>query len=137
MAKTKSTSSGTVTVYCNLPSGISFRLPDGRKLTFAGYPAARLVSGDGTALPAGQYGKTRNVPLADWEYIQKTTGKRPISIRIIPCCLPPPRRLKATPRPLTSLPRATAWSRSTPRMPSRPARSRKTKRTANSGRGCG
>lgn len=74
-SKNKSTSSGTVTVYCNLPSGISFRLPNGRKLTFAGYPASRLVSGDGTVLPAGQYGKTRNVPLADWEYIQKTYGK--------------------------------------------------------------
>lgn len=74
-SKNKSTSSGTVTVYCNLPSGISFRLPGGRKLAFAGYPASRLVSGDGTALPAGQYGKTRNVPLADWEYIQKTYGK--------------------------------------------------------------
>ena len=31
------TTSATVTVYCNMPNGISFRVPDGRKLTFAGW----------------------------------------------------------------------------------------------------
>ena len=35
------TTSATVTVYCNMPNGISFRVPDGRKLTFAGYPVSR------------------------------------------------------------------------------------------------
>lgn len=61
-----------VVVYCNLPSGLSFRLPDGRKLTFQGYPVSRLVGADGQALPAGKFGKTRNVRIEDWEYIART-----------------------------------------------------------------
>lgn len=61
-----------VVVYCNLPSGLSFRLPDGRKLTFQGYPVSRLVGADGQALPAGKFGKTRNVRVEDWEYIART-----------------------------------------------------------------
>lgn len=61
-----------VVVYCNLPAGLSFRLPDGRKLTFAGYPVSRLVGADGQALRAGKFGKTRNVRVEDWAYIAKT-----------------------------------------------------------------
>lgn len=71
------TTSATVTVYCNMPNGISFRVPDGRKLTFAGYPVSRLVGAEGEALPAGRFGKTRDVASGDWEWIQKTYGKAP------------------------------------------------------------
>ncbi|WP_288715235.1 hypothetical protein [uncultured Bilophila sp.] len=71
------TTSATVTVYCNMPNGISFRVPDGRKLTFAGYPVSRLVGAEGEALPAGRFGKTRDVARVDWEWIQKTYGKAP------------------------------------------------------------
>ena len=61
-----------VTVYCNLPSGVSFDLPDGRRLTFRGYPVSRLVDPDGHALPGGKYRKTPHVRLEDWEWIART-----------------------------------------------------------------
>lgn len=67
--KKKSTSAGTVVVYCNLPSGITYKLPDGRTVTFEGYPVSRLVSADGRALAAGKFGVTRDVSVADWEWI--------------------------------------------------------------------
>lgn len=69
--------SATVTVYCNMPNGLAFRMPDGRKLTFAGYPVSRLVGAEGEALPAGKFGKTRDVARKDWEWIEKTYGKVP------------------------------------------------------------
>lgn len=59
-----------VTVFCNMPSGISFRMPDGRKVVFKGYPVSRLVGPEGEALPAGKYGTTRNVLVGDWDYIR-------------------------------------------------------------------
>lgn len=64
-----------VAVFCNMPNGISFRLPDGRKLTFKGYPVSRLVGPDGEALPAGRFGVTPNVLAEDWAYIQARYGQ--------------------------------------------------------------
>ena len=40
-----------------------------RAVTFAGYPVSRLVSADGRALAAGKFGVTRDVSVADWEWI--------------------------------------------------------------------
>ena len=72
--KKKSDATGCVIVYCNLPCGITYTLPDGRTLTVAGYPVSRLVSADGRALPAGRFGVTRNVAAADWEWVAATYG---------------------------------------------------------------
>lgn len=65
-------SSSVVTVLCNMPSGISFTLPDGKRITFNGYPVSNLVGPDGEALPAGRYGITEGVNREDWEWIRKT-----------------------------------------------------------------
>ena len=72
--KKKSDATGCVVVYCNLPNGITYKLPDGRTVTFEGYPVSRLVSADGRALAAGKFGVTRNVSVADWEWIVATYG---------------------------------------------------------------
>lgn len=64
--------SNVVTVLCNMPSGISFTLPNGKRITFNGYPVSNLVGPDGEALPAGKYGVTRGVSREDWEWIKKT-----------------------------------------------------------------
>lgn len=74
---TAGSASPTVTVYCNLPQGLTFRLPDGRTVTFNGYSVSRLVGPDGQALPAGRYGKTRNVRREDWEWIFQTYRDAP------------------------------------------------------------
>ena len=55
-----------------MPSGISFNLPNGKRLTFNGYPVSSLVGPDGEALPAGKYGVTNGVSREDWEWIRKT-----------------------------------------------------------------
>lgn len=68
-SESKGNASPTVVVYCNLPQGLRFTLPDGHAITFAGCPVSRLVGPDGNALPGGKYGKTRDVPRADWEWI--------------------------------------------------------------------
>lgn len=68
-SQSRGSASPVVVVYCNLPQGLSFAMPDGRRVTFAGYPVSRLVGPDGNALPAGKYGKTRNVAREDWDWI--------------------------------------------------------------------
>lgn len=62
------TAPGLVTVYCALPSGISFRLPDGRELTFNGVNSPRGTR----VLTAGHYGITPGVDGEDWAWIAKT-----------------------------------------------------------------
>lgn len=62
----------TVVVRCCLPQGLTFALPDGRKLTLQGAPVSRLVGMDGTYLRGGRYGETPDVPRKDWEWIQRT-----------------------------------------------------------------
>lgn len=74
---TAGSASPTVLVYCNLPQGLKFKLPDGRAVIFKGYPVSRLVGPDGQALPAGRYGKTRDVKREDWEWIFKTYRDAP------------------------------------------------------------
>lgn len=68
----KQKSATTVTVFCNLPNGITFQVPGGENVTFTGTPVSALVGLDGKTLPAGQYGKTRRVPVDTWEYVRKT-----------------------------------------------------------------
>lgn len=46
-------------------------------VTFAGYPVSRLVGPDGDALPAGKFGKTRNVARDDWDWIYSTYRDAP------------------------------------------------------------
>lgn len=71
----KKTNSATVVVRCCLPQDLTFTLPGGRKLTFKGAPVSKLVGLDGNYLRGGKYGETRDVPRADWEWVQKTYGK--------------------------------------------------------------
>lgn len=59
---------GLVTVYCALPSGITFRLPDGRELTFNGVNSPR----GSRVLTAGRYGITPGVAKDDWEWVART-----------------------------------------------------------------
>ncbi len=63
---------GLVTVYCALPSGISFSLPGGRTLTLNG---ANTPRGMVRVLTAGRYGITAGVAESDWEWVKKHYGK--------------------------------------------------------------
>lgn len=76
-AESKGSASAVVVVYCNLPQGLTYTMPDGRKVTFEGYPVSRLVGADGTPVPAGKYGKTRNVARDDWDWIYRTYQDAP------------------------------------------------------------
>jgi len=75
--ESRGSASAFVVVYCNLPQGLAFTMPDGRMVTFAGYPVSRLVGPDGDALPAGKFGKTRNVARDDWDWIYSTYRDAP------------------------------------------------------------
>lgn len=63
---------GLVTVYCALPNGLSFTLPDGRELTFNG---ANTPRGMVRVLTAGRYGMTPGIAADDWEWIRKHYGE--------------------------------------------------------------
>ena len=63
-------------VYCKIPAGMTFPLPDGRKIKLSGVPLAQLMDSQGRPLPGSGYGKT-TVAAADWLYIRKTWGKLP------------------------------------------------------------
>lgn len=63
---------GIVTVYCALPNGIAFRLPDGRELSFNGANTPRHMA---RVLTAGRYGLTTGVAGDDWEWIKKHYGE--------------------------------------------------------------
>lgn len=75
-AGVKNTKAGKfVTVLCNLPSGITFNLPNGTRIHFNGYPVSRLVGSNGEILPAGKYGVTEGVDREAWEWIRNTYAK--------------------------------------------------------------
>lgn len=63
-------------VYCKIPAGMTFPLPDGRKIKLAGLPLARIMDSAGFPLPGSGYGKT-TVAADDWLYIRKTWGSLP------------------------------------------------------------
>lgn len=63
-------------VYCKIPAGMTFPLPDGRKIKLAGLPLAQLMDSQGRPLPGSGYGKT-TVAADDWLYIRKTWGSLP------------------------------------------------------------
>lgn len=67
--------SNLVTVLCNLPGGISFVLPNMKRITFNGYPVSKLVGAEGEILPAGKYGVTEGVDREAWDWIKKTYAK--------------------------------------------------------------
>lgn len=71
MAK-KTATANTVTVYCALPNGISFPLPDGRQLLCNGVNTPRDAA---PVLTAGRYGLTPGVPAEDWKWVRKTYGQ--------------------------------------------------------------
>lgn len=63
-------------VYCKIPAGMTFPLPDGRKVKLSGVPLAQLMDSQGRPLPGSGYGKT-TVAVDDWLYIRKTWGSLP------------------------------------------------------------
>lgn len=63
-------------VYCKIPAGITFPMPDGRKIKLSGVPLAQLMDSQGRPLPGSGYGKT-TVAADDWLYIRKTWGSLP------------------------------------------------------------
>ena len=63
-------------VFCKIPAGMSFPMPDGRRIKLAGVPLSRLMDSQGMALPESGYGKTR-LAKEDWEYIRKTWKGHP------------------------------------------------------------
>lgn len=60
-------------VFCKIPAGMTFALPDGRKIKVEGAPVSSIMDSAGRRIPGSGYAKT---PLAagDWEYIKKTWG---------------------------------------------------------------
>lgn len=58
-------------VFCNLPHGIEFKMPQDKKIFIIGIPVSRLVGLDGEKLSGGKYGVTE-MPKEDWDYISKT-----------------------------------------------------------------
>lgn len=64
-------------VYCKLPAGMTFPMPDGRMVKLSGVPVSRLMDSAGLPLPGSGYGKT-TVTADDWLYIRKTWGKLPV-----------------------------------------------------------
>lgn len=63
-------------VYCKLPAGMTFPMPDGRMVKLSGVPVSRLMDSAGLPLPGSGYGKT-TLTADDWQYIRKTWGKLP------------------------------------------------------------
>ena len=63
-------------MYCKIPAGMTFPMPDGRKIKLSGVPLAQLMDSQGRPLPGSGYGKT-TVAADDWLYIRKTWGKLP------------------------------------------------------------
>lgn len=66
----------TVVVALNHPQGISFALPDKRRVTIVGNAAHLRGKGKGT-LPVGGFG-LNVIDAGDWEYIRKTYGNMTI-----------------------------------------------------------
>lgn len=64
-------------VYCKIPAGMTFPLPDGRRVKLAGVPLSRLTDSAGLPLPGSGYGKTM-VAADDWRYIKKTWKSHPV-----------------------------------------------------------
>ena len=62
-----------VCVALNRPYGVSFRMPDGRKVVLNGNGEA-LIGKEKGVLPVGAYGMTM-IAREDWEYIVKTFGE--------------------------------------------------------------
>ena len=63
-------------VYCKIPAGMAFPMPDGRKIKLSGVPLAQLMDSQGRPLPGSGYGKI-TVAADDWLYIRKTWGSLP------------------------------------------------------------
>lgn len=68
----QATKADTVMVALNRTTGITFPMPDGRKVLIEGN-AANLRGKDKGVLPVGAFGLTR-VNADDWAYIEKTYG---------------------------------------------------------------
>ena len=66
-------SSDLVCVALNRPYGVSFRMPDGRKVVLNGN-GEPLIGKEKGVLPVGAYGMTM-VAREDWEYIVRTFGE--------------------------------------------------------------
>jgi len=66
-------------VFCKIPAGMTFPMPDGRRIKLSGVPVSRLMDSGGNPLPGSGYGVTR-VAADDWDYI-KTTWKSHPSFR--------------------------------------------------------
>ena len=69
---TQATKTDTVMVALNRATGITFPMPDGRKVLIEGN-AASLRGKEKGVLPVGAFGLTR-VNADDWAYIEKTYG---------------------------------------------------------------
>ena len=69
---TQATKTDTVMVALNRTTGITFPMPDGRKVLIEGN-AASLRGKEKGVLPVGAFGLTR-VNADDWAYIEKTYG---------------------------------------------------------------
>lgn len=66
------TGGNTVIVYCNMPNGLTFTMPGGKRMVINGYPVSKLVDGTGRPLRPGQYGKTYGIPADAWAWVEKT-----------------------------------------------------------------
>ena len=71
-AASQATKADTVMIALNRTTGISFKMPDGRKVLIEGN-AASLRGKEKGVLPVGAFGLTR-VNADDWAYIEKTYG---------------------------------------------------------------
>ena len=67
------TGSEVVSVFANLQTGQSFKLPDGSTVTISGVPVSNLKGIDGQNFAGGKYGVTK-VPADQWAQIVKTYG---------------------------------------------------------------
>lgn len=66
----------TVVVALNRPYGLSFRMPNGRKVVIKGNGES-LIGKEKGILPIGAYGLT-TISADDWDYIIKTHGTMPV-----------------------------------------------------------
>lgn len=70
------TSRDTVVVALNRPYGLSFRMPNGRKVVIKGNGES-LIGKEKGVLPIGAYGLT-TIAADDWDYIMKHHSSMPI-----------------------------------------------------------
>jgi len=63
-------------VFCKIPAGMTFPMPDKRRIKLSGVPVSQLMDSSGRPLPGHGYGVT-TVAADDWKYIKATWKGHP------------------------------------------------------------